>query len=132
MSLGNGKTKIINDGVLDSNLITLNGNNLLRDIEVLSDTAELQGALVYINGHNVVIERCSLKFGDLISTNTEDIGILINTFNNISIIDNKITNIFTGIMCETGSNNLLIKDNIISQIAGIGASSGIYISNLMS
>lgn len=128
---GNGKSQIVNELEHNDNFITLEGNNNLENIEILSATVGLQGSLVLVDGSNVNIERCLFRFGDTISTNNYDIGITINASNNVSILNNKIDNVYSGIICETGCNNLIIDNNNITNISGIGISNGIKIGTLL-
>jgi len=124
---GNSKHQIVNNSNRNQDFITLLGNNRLENIEIVSTTAGLQGSLVAISGGNINIEKCSLKFVDTISSNSSDFGIRIDSGNNVRIVNNRISNTFTGVSSEFGSDNLIIADNLITGISGIGFGYGVVI-----
>jgi hypothetical protein len=127
---GNGKHQIINKYVSRNHFITLEGNNRLENIEIISELTSLSSSLVYLSGSNISIERCSLRFEGIISTYESDIAIEVghDAEDNIKIIDNKINNVYSGIVSEFGVYNLFINKNDLVGIQGTnGLSYGIKI-----
>ena len=123
---GDSKHQIINHNMEnESYLITLNGNNRLENVEIISQVVGLGGPLVYINGSNVVVEQCLFRFDEEITTNSGDIAIEVsrNATKNIRIADNKIDNVYSGIVSLYGSEDLLITNNVLTNISGTGGNS---------
>lgn len=126
---GNSMHQIINTTELGEPFMTLMGSNRIENIEITSNTAGLQSSLVYVSGNNVNVEQCLLKFGDIISSNSGDLGINIGASNNVRIKNNQIENVYTGISSTSGCSNLEITNNIISGLSGVGISVGIKIGS---
>lgn len=124
---GSSKYQIINTASNNQDFLTFMGNNRLENVEVLSTTTGLQGALVSISGSNVSVEKCRIHFGGTISSNSEDLGVKITANENVRIINNQISNVYTGVSSENGCNNLVLSDNNISGVSGVGVSYGIKI-----
>ena len=128
---GHNKHQIINIYEHDQAFITLSGNNLVENLEISSATASLQGALVSVDGPSVDVHKCLLKFGEEISTNSGDIGIVVNASEDVRIVDNKIDNVFTGISSELGCSELTISNNSITGVSGVGEACGIKIGSTL-
>lgn len=128
---GNGKHQIINTVDHGQDFITFSGNNRLENVGVISDTAGLQGSLITLAGSNINIEKCLFRFDDTISTNNGDLAIKITGADNIRVVSNIIDNVYTGISCEYGCDNLLISGNTISGISGISDGVGIKLGTLL-
>lgn len=122
----NSKNQIINSYEHNSDFITLMGNNNINNVEVVS-VVGLQGSLVALSGGNVSIEECSLQYSGTVSSNSGDIAISINSGGDARIVNNKINNVYTGISSELGSDHLVIEDNHISGVSGVGFPCGIKI-----
>jgi len=93
------------------------------------------GALVAINGSNINIEKCLLKFSEpatLTLTFSSDVGIRIDAgaTSNVNITNNRIDYVYAGIVSSFGCNNLSIKDNLITNVIGEGSEThGIFVSS---
>jgi hypothetical protein len=124
---GSSKHQIINTINHNQDFLTFLGNNRLENVEVLSTTTGLQGALVAIDGSNVNVEKCLLQFSGTISTSSNDLGIKIEANENVRVVDNRISNVFTGVSSETGCDNLIISNNSIEGVSGVGVSNAIKI-----
>ncbi len=122
---GGGIQKIVNNDITDVPFITLAGNNRLENIEISSEIASLDDSLVYINGSNVDIEKCSLRFTENISTFDGDVAIEVsnNVLDHVYIIDNIIDGVYSGIKSMYGIENLYIHKNNISNVEGTGGNS---------
>lgn len=123
---GNGTHSIINNLDLNSDFITLLGDNKVENIEIDSEIAGMDGALIKVNGSNVNIEKCSFRFSELgtpPSSNSDDFAIELGTgaITDVNIVNNKIDNVFGGITSPTGCDNLVISNNIITSVVGTGA-----------
>ncbi len=129
LPFGGGRHKIINQNNLNAAFIELVGNNFLKNIEISSSTAGLQGPLVKVSGSNVEIDNCLIQFNDIISSNSGDIGIEITAESDIVIRDTKINNVYIGISGTTGTDNLLIKNNSILGVSGVGLSYAVYVGS---
>ena len=119
-SFGAGKHRVVNSINHNGPFITLLGDNRLENIGVVSSTAGLQGSLVLVEGSNVNVEKCSFNFEELISSNSGDLAINITGASNVRIVNNRIDNVFGGIYSDTGCNNLVVSDNHISGVSGVG------------
>jgi len=120
---GESKHQIVNYAVESEHyFITFSGNNRLENIEIISPLVNLSGSLAYINGPNVNVEYCLFRFGEEITTNSEDFAIELgqNATYNIRIVNNKIDNVYSGIISNYGTEDLLIKNNIITNVSGTG------------
>ncbi|KKN13226.1 hypothetical protein LCGC14_1008560 [marine sediment metagenome] len=124
---GNSKHQIINTINHNQDFLTFMGNNRLENVEVLSTTSGLQGALISIDGPNVNVEKCLIGFGEAISSNSSDIGIKIEAGEDVRVVNNRINNVYTGVSSETGCDNLVVSENNIDRISGVGLSCGIKI-----
>lgn len=125
---GDSKHQIINSNALGDSFIVLSGNNRLECIEIISELATTNGALVDIRGNQVNVEKCLLRFGQDVSTTDADIGVLIseNAKDNVRVVNNKIDMVYSGVTGLFGCANLTIDKNIITNIAGTsGISNGI-------
>jgi hypothetical protein len=107
---------------LRSSFIKLNGNNEIQNIEVISETAGLNGALIEAVGSNILVEGCLLRFGEAITTTSSNVGvnILSTASRDIRVVNNKIDNVFSGVVSTFGANNLHISDNEITNVSGTG------------
>ena len=131
---GGGAHRIVNENNLNSNFITLEGNNRLENLQIESDTVQIDAPLVFLNGNNISVEKCLITFTDAasISSRSEDLGIRIgtNATDNIRIINNRIDNVSSGIESTFGVDNIIIKDNEILNVKGVSAAaSGIKIGS---
>lgn len=132
---GDGKHRILNNvgSFNGSALITLEGNNRLENIAVESESAELQASLVDIQGSNVNVEKCLFKYGEAITSNSTltAINVANSAQDRVRIVDNRISTVYTGISSVWGCNDLIIENNIISNLSGTGGISyGILVSTL--
>lgn len=132
---GEEKHRILNNvGLLGGDsFITLEGNNRLENIAVESSLISLQAPLVSIQGDNINIEKCSFKYGEAITSNNTLVAITVeNTVQDkVRIVNNLINNVYTGISSVWGCENLVIEDNIVTNLSGTGGiSQGIFVSTL--
>lgn len=132
---GGGICKIKNTmvGLIGEDFITLQGDNRLANIEIVSNYVALEGSLVAIDGSSIVIERCKLGFNQGVTTprlNTQDFAIKINSGGNtnVSIINNKVDTVYSGIVSNYGCNNLRISGNEIINLYSDGSASAFGIS----
>lgn len=119
---GQGKHQIIADGAFDDAFITLSGENRLEHLEVSSSTSLYNNTLVLVNGSNVNIENCLFGFDGNVTTNSGDIAVVITTSakKNVRITNNKINNVFSGIVSNYGCEDLFIVGNEIINLSGTG------------
>lgn len=119
---GGGTHRIVNQNDLNTNFITLSGNNRLENIQIESDTIQMDAPLLFLSGDNISVEKCFITFTDAasISSNSEDLGIRIgtNATDEIRIVDNRIDNVFSGIEGTFGIDNIVISGNEISNVKG--------------
>ena len=133
---GGGIQKITNNLDLNDHLLTLSGNNRLENIEVSSSTIGMDGYLVSVDGSNVNIENCRLRFtedvalGSFTSGSDHGIGFGEGAVSDVRIHNNKIDNVFAGIVSAIGCDNLTISDNILTNIVGFGIETyGVFIGS---
>lgn len=119
---GDGKHQIINNSVQNDNLITLSGNNRVENIEIISPQVALRGALLYVDGSNINIEKCLFGFEESISTNNGNNAIEIsrNCSQNVTIRNNIIDNVYSGIVSEHGVDNIIVSENKLTNVSGTG------------
>lgn len=120
---GNGKHRILNDGVESHYLLTLSGDNRIENLEIHSPEVSLGSSLVYIDGSNVNIEKCKFSYGEAVTSNSGIIAVEVsrNATKDISIVNNRINNVYSGIVAEFGTDNLRIEYNILSGVSGTGS-----------
>jgi hypothetical protein len=131
---GGGKHRIVNTLDLNDHFITLSGNNRLENVEIDSENINQDGYLVSVNGSNVNIEKCYLRFSEDVAlgsfTNGSDhgVGFESGARTDVRIVNNKIDNVFAGIVSTIGCDNLVIADNILTNIVGFGIEThGIFV-----
>jgi len=131
---GGGKHRIVNTLDLNDHFITLTGNNRLENVEIDSETISMDGYLVSVNGSNINVEKCYLRFSEDVAlgsfTNGSDhgIGFESGALTDVRIVNNKIDNVFAGIVNTMGCDNLTITDNILTNISGFGIETyGIFV-----
>lgn len=132
---GNGTHRILNEvgSFSGSSFIKLEGNNRIENLSIESQLVELQAPLVEVSGSNVVIEKCLLEFGAIVTSNSSLTGINVaqSSARNVQITNNRINNIYTGISSLWGCEDLRISDNVIENVSGTGGiSTGISLSTL--
>lgn len=114
--------RVTNDRDLNSPLFILDGYNRIENIEIASANKNMDGALISIQGNNIVINNCLIHFTDLesLASNNLDIGIEVgqSASDHITITNNEITNVYSGILAVHGCNNIEISGNTISHIKG--------------
>lgn len=118
---GDNKHQIINHYNHVSGFITLEGNNRVENLDIVSDTVGLQGALLTASGPNVDIDKCLLRFIGTISSNSNDRGVNITSRTDVRVTNTKIDNVYIGISCEDGCDNLWITGNHITGVSGVGS-----------
>jgi hypothetical protein len=135
---GGDKHKIVNTLDLNDHFITLSGDNRLENVEVASETINMDGYLVAINGSNVNVEKCFLRFTDPVGlgsfTNGNDyaVGFESGATENVRVVNNRIDKVFAGIISPAGCDNLTIVDNTLTNIVGFGAETyGIFVGNVL-
>ena len=117
---GVGRHQIVNSSSLADSFVVLEGNNRLENIEILSEVITLNGALLELTGSNIVVNKCLLQFSSNVGSVDSDVGILVNSSDNVSITNNRINQIYSAIISEAGCNNLVIKDNVVTNLNGTG------------
>ena len=130
---GDEKHQIVNTNNLGTSFVVLEGNNRLENIEIISEVAAMNGALIEVIGSNVNIEKCLIGFEENVSSTDEDIGILISTgaSKNVKIINNKLDQVYSGIVSLNGCDELVIEKNTIINLNGTGGiSNGIKVGSL--
>jgi len=132
---GDGKHRILNSvgSFSGSSFITLEGNNRLENLAIESESISLQAGLVTIQGGNVNVEKCFLKYGEAVTSNATIVGITVanSAQDRVRIVNNRIDTVFTGISSLWGCENLIIEDNLITNLSGTGGiSQGIVVSTL--
>lgn len=132
---GSGKHRILNNtGSLGGEaLLILEGDNRIENLSIESSLVSIQAPLISVLGGNVNIEKCSLAYGEDVTSFSSLVAIdVTNTaLYDVHIINNKIDNVYTGISSTWGCENLIIQDNIITNLSGTGGVSyGIIISTL--
>lgn len=119
---GGERHRIVNENDLNTNFITLEGNNRIENLQIESDTIQVDAPLLFVDGDNINIEKCLITFTDSasISSNSEDLGIRIgtNATDNIRIVNNRIDKAFSGIEGTFGVDNIVIRDNEILNVSG--------------
>jgi len=117
-----GRYRITNDNTLNNHFVILDGCNHLENIEIASTNKDMNGSLVLVDGSNVSVEKCLVQFTDIdsLSSSERDLGIQVseNASDNISITNNRITKVYSGISALYGCNNIKITDNEISHVSG--------------
>jgi len=130
---GNERHQIVNTLELGNSFLVLSGNNRLENIEIVSELATTNGALVEVANGNVNIEKCLLRFNEDVTSTDSDVGILVsvNASQDVKIVNNKIDTVYSGIVSLEGCNRLVVKENVITNLAGTGGvSNGIKIGSV--
>jgi len=85
----------------------------------------MDGTLVYVNGSNVVVDRCLVSFTDTdtLATHAQDLAIELgpNADGYVSITNNRIDKAFSGIVSDYGCECLEICENELVEIMDGGA-----------
>lgn len=122
---GTGKHAIVNQNDLNDNFIELTGDNRIENVQVESEVVAMDGTLVYISGSNVEIDKCLVTFTDSnpIATSSANFGVEIasTATQDVRITNNRIDNVFSGIVGLSGCDRLTITGNNISNVAGTSA-----------
>lgn len=119
---GDSKHQIIADTAFGNKFITLSGDNRLENLEISAGVNNYNETLVFVNGSNVIVDKCLMQYEGTVTSDSGDVAIEIGSeaINNVRITNNHINNVFTGIAGLYGTERLFIVDNEITELAGTG------------
>jgi len=102
-------------------VITLNGNNRLENIKIISSPDVY--SVISVAGSNINIEKCFIGFSSSVGSNAGCSAVnLAGNFSNVRIVDSLIDTVYNGISSTNTIQNLLIDGNAFTNVSGIGTS----------